>query len=247
MLLLRRQIVNIRGAFCDSTPTQLFSSRIASTRLSSTSQSTSSISSKPLKKSGYNYVLTSNFNTSKVPQSQIFQPFKTPSRTIQSSMTNKPRLVLTQPDTNRNHECIKSFHTNAPPKNSVSKEASHTIEQSSRFRNMAGIQKLSTEPTREHVENIRLSLRHMNAKNNDNQQITVEKDNESGIATVCIKSAAKNGISCKMMCDFLDVIDELYSWEEGKGVIIYGHKGFFCSGECCDQVTCNCLAQPNMY
>lgn len=95
---------------------------------------------------------------------------------------------------------------------------------------MACIQKLSIEPTREHIENIRHVLRHCNAKDNKDQQITLEKDLESGIGTICFKSAAKNAISAKMMCDFLDTIDELHNWPEGKGVIIYGHEGFFCSG-----------------
>lgn len=95
---------------------------------------------------------------------------------------------------------------------------------------MASIQKLSSEPTREHIENIRHILKRTNAKDNDDQQITLEKDLESGIGIICIRSAAKNGISAKMMCDFLDTIDELHSWPEGKGVIIYGHNGFFCSG-----------------
>lgn len=96
---------------------------------------------------------------------------------------------------------------------------------------MAGIQKLVTEPTREHIENIRHFLKRMNAKDNADQQITLHKDYDTGIATVCIRSAAKNGISGKMMCDFLDTIDELYAWNEGRGVIIYGDNGFFCSGK----------------
>lgn len=101
------------------------------------------------------------------------------------------------------------------------------------FQTMASIQKLATEPSREHIENIRKLLKHTNAKNNNDQQITLEKDDISGIGTICIRSAARNGISAKMMCDFLDTIDELYSWQEGKGVIIYGHEGFFCSGKQC--------------
>ena len=96
---------------------------------------------------------------------------------------------------------------------------------------MAGIQKLALEPTREHIENIRQLFRRMNAKDNDDQTITLQKDHDTSIATMYIKSAAKNGISGKMMCDMLDAIDELYAWEEGKGVIIRGHGGFFCSGE----------------
>lgn len=151
-------------------------------------------------------------------------------------MTNKPRISILQQNTNKSNNCIKSIHENAaaqssPQIPSSSLPQAYTLAQSESFRSMAGIQKLALEPTREHIENIRHVLKHMNAKNNDNQQITLEKNNESGIATVCIRSAAKNGISGKMMCDFLDIIDELYSWPEGKGVILFGHKGFFCSGE----------------
>lgn len=101
---------------------------------------------------------------------------------------------------------------------------------SSSLSTMSGIQKLVTEPSRELIDNIRQTLYQINAKDNSEQEITCEKDAETGIATVKIKSAAKNGISGKMMCDFLDVIDQLYAWDEGKGVIVYGHGGFFCSG-----------------
>lgn len=149
-----------------------------------------------------------------------------------ANMTNKPRVALQQ-CTNRSNACLKShLTTSVPPKaSSDSEPKSYHLAQSPNFRTMAGIQKLATEPTREHIENIRLFLRRMNAKNNDNQQITLEMDHETGIGSVCIRSAAKNGISGRMMCDLLDIIDELYSWNEGKGVIIYGHKGFFCSGK----------------
>lgn len=156
-------------------------------------------------------------------------------RTFTSNMTNKPRINVFQQDTNRSNNCIKTIHNNQTfsklSQSPSSIAPAYTIAQSTDFRNMAGIQKLALEPTREHIENIRHVLKNMNAKNNDNQQITLEKDDDSGIATVCIRSAAKNGISGKMMCDFLDIIDELYSWHEGKGVIIYGHRGFFCSGK----------------
>lgn len=148
-------------------------------------------------------------------------------------MTNKPRISVFHQDANQPNNNVKTVNNNQTVFLSQSPNPvapAHTIAQSTNFRNMAGIQKLALEPTREHIENIRHVLRNMNAKNNDNQQITLEKNDDSGIATVCIRSAAKNGISGKMMCDFLDIIDELYSWPEGKGVIIYGHKGFFCSG-----------------
>jgi len=106
-------------------------------------------------------------------------------------------------------------------------KAKHIASQHS---SMAGVQKLAVEPSREHIENIRHLLMNINAKDNNDQSITLEKDEENGIGIVCIKSAAKNGISAKMMCDFLDVIDQLYAWPEGKGVLIYGHGGFFSSG-----------------
>lgn len=148
---------------------------------------------------------------------------------LSCNMTNKPRTV-SQQNNNQLNNGIKSLHSNATAK-PIPVHPSYTLAHSPNFRNMAGIQKLATESTREHIENIRHVLSRMNAKNNDDQEITMVKDHETGIATVCIKSAAKNGISGKMMCDFLDIVDELYSWNEGKGVIIHGHKGFFCSGE----------------
>lgn len=144
------------------------------------------------------------------------------------TMTNKPRIVSYN-STNKPDVRSKISTTNGPKPRVV---GSHNIADSPNFRTMAGIQKLVTEPTREHIENIRHVLQHMNAKNNAEQEITLEKDDLTGIATVCIRSAARNGISGKMMCDLLDIIDELYAWNQGKGVIIYGHQGFFCSGKC---------------
>uniref|UniRef100_A0A6G1S5M1 Branched-chain-amino-acid aminotransferase n=1 Tax=Aceria tosichella TaxID=561515 RepID=A0A6G1S5M1_9ACAR len=97
---------------------------------------------------------------------------------------------------------------------------------------IANVQKsvAPVEPSREHIENIRQILKYRYAKVNDEQEVTLEKDHASGIGIIRIKSAAKNGISPRMMCDLLDTIDELYSWPQGKGVLIYGHNGFFCSG-----------------
>lgn len=149
-------------------------------------------------------------------------------------MTNKPRLSIHQ-------SANKSLMNESPhiprngihsqPDNTYNVAPAHTLAQAPNFRNMAGIQKLAIEPTREHIENIRQMLMRVNAKDNTDQQIALNKDHKTGIATLCIKSAAKNGISAKMMCDFLDAIDDLYNWPEGKGVIIYGHGGFFCSGK----------------
>lgn len=153
------------------------------------------------------------------------------------TMTNKKNTNSTlqnnfEPTTN---DCLikKSFHTTNANGSLDPKQNDHvkTPATPSCFRTMASVQKLVTEPTREHIENIRHLLKGINAKNNNEQEITMVKDHDTGIASVCIRSAAKNGISCKMMSDFLDIIDDLYAWNEGKGVIIYGHNGFFCSGK----------------
>lgn len=145
-------------------------------------------------------------------------------------MTNKTNKLFQQQPSNQNEVYIKKpFHTSTKT-NQNAESNNTTIHQPTNFRSMASIQKLVTEPTREHIENIRHLLKRINAKDNNDQSITMVKDHETGIASVCIRSAAKNGISCKMMSDLLDIVDELYSWNEGKGVILYGHGGFFCSG-----------------
>lgn len=160
-------------------------------------------------------------------QSTIFIP----TRSIYTTMTNKPRNALLQQTTNVSKTCIKTLSTTIEVETKTSPESHpRTSANVSCLRTMASIQKLVVEPTREHIENIRHVLRNMQAKDNDEQEMTMSKDLESGIATICIRSAAKNGISGKMMCDFLDIVEELHNWEEGKGVILYGHRGFFCSG-----------------
>ena len=147
-------------------------------------------------------------------------------RPIKSIMTNGTSQI-TLKQTNYVKQSLH-LHTNGK---SPSASKSHALIHNPQYQTMASIQKLATEPTREHVENIRQCLRQTKAKDINNQSITLKKDLESGIGMVCLKSAAKNGISAKMMCDLLDTIDELYSWPEGKGVIIYGYNGFFCSGK----------------
>lgn len=160
-----------------------------------------------------------------------------------TKMTNKPMVVLREHNTNQSDACTtkpKPHTTAITGSNGNNYEArakalevprQYTLAEAANFRTMAGIQRLVLEPTREHIENIRHDLRNIRAKNNDDQQITLVKDSASGIATVCIRSAAKNGISGKMMCDFLDIVDELHRWNEGKGVMIHGHGSFFCSGK----------------
>lgn len=158
------------------------------------------------------------------------------------TMTNKVSKVLSQTnfiETNHLKKINNSQNGHPPTTTQLPNNArQHQHQQqtnnflcnSPNFSTMAAVQKLALEPTREHIENIRHLLKKINAKDNNDQSITTVKDNESGIASVCIRSAAKNGISCKMMSDLLDIVDDLYSWQEGKGVILYGHNGFFCSG-----------------
>jgi hypothetical protein len=159
-----------------------------------------------------------------------------------SSMTNKPRCMSSSTKS-CNVTGVDHLRANAQgqPCNNYSTYKNLTddpipqtqpfsLTNNVNFKTMANVQKLAIEPTREHIENIRQILKHRNAKDNADQEITLEKDHDSGIGVIRIKSAAKNGISAKMMCDFLDIIDELYSWPQGKGVLIYGHNGFFCSG-----------------
>ena len=156
---------------------------------------------------------------------------------VDQGMTNKPGYIMPISTLNQSNKTNhRHLFSNGQIKtnNVTPAQTSSTpfpLSKNPNFQTMASIQKLAIEPTREHIENIRQLMRNTNAKDNDDQQVTLEKDEESGIGYMCIKSAAKNGISAKMMCDFLDIIDELYAWPDGKGVLIYGHNGFFCSGE----------------
>ena len=62
--------------------------------------------------------------------------------------------------------------------------------------------------------------------------ITLSKDNETGIAKLTLSNPKIHGaISGKMMCDLNDAILELEGWNEGKGVIVYSDDPkFFSSG-----------------
>uniref|UniRef100_A0A6G1SQF7 Ethylmalonyl-CoA decarboxylase n=1 Tax=Aceria tosichella TaxID=561515 RepID=A0A6G1SQF7_9ACAR len=153
------------------------------------------------------------------------------SSTRDCSMTNDGGLkTSSQSQPSTNYATTKhnlSTTTNRPNSSQIQP---YNLTDNVNFKTMASVQKLAIEPTREHIENIRQIIKYRNAKDNDDQEVTLDKDHESGIGVIRIKSAAKNGISAKMMCDLLDIIDELYSWPQGKGVLIYGHNGFFCSG-----------------
>ncbi|KAG9510602.1 Ethylmalonyl-CoA decarboxylase [Fragariocoptes setiger] len=95
---------------------------------------------------------------------------------------------------------------------------------------MDNFNSLATSPTREHIDNIRDQVRHLDAKDPEIQHVILTKDSETGIATICLKSGAKNALSGRMICQLTDVIDELAVWSDGKGVLLYGADGFFCSG-----------------
>jgi ethylmalonyl-CoA/methylmalonyl-CoA decarboxylase len=61
--------------------------------------------------------------------------------------------------------------------------------------------------------------------------IDLTKDDKTGIATVLLNNLEiKNAFSGKMMVDFADAVSELENWQEGRGVIVRGAGGTFCSG-----------------
>ncbi|KAL0269658.1 UNVERIFIED_CONTAM: hypothetical protein PYX00_007312 [Menopon gallinae] len=54
---------------------------------------------------------------------------------------------------------------------------------------------------------------------------------DDGFAIVTLNhSEKKNAMSGKMMVDLYDVVEELEKWKEGKGLILKGADGNFCSG-----------------
>ncbi|CAH1782242.1 unnamed protein product, partial [Owenia fusiformis] len=56
-------------------------------------------------------------------------------------------------------------------------------------------------------------------------------DGVSKIATIMLNYPEKmNALSGKMMVDLHDIVSELEGWTEGKGVLMYGSNGSFCSG-----------------
>ncbi|CAH1772274.1 unnamed protein product, partial [Owenia fusiformis] len=56
-------------------------------------------------------------------------------------------------------------------------------------------------------------------------------DDRSKIATIVLNQPEKkNALSGKMMVDLQEIVSKLEGWNEGKGVLMYGSKGSFCSG-----------------
>ncbi|XP_055886496.1 ethylmalonyl-CoA decarboxylase-like isoform X1 [Biomphalaria glabrata] len=61
--------------------------------------------------------------------------------------------------------------------------------------------------------------------------IDLTKDNETGIAVMVINNPDKrNSLSGKMMVEMSEKVDQLEQWAQGKGLILMGKDGSFCSG-----------------
>lgn len=61
--------------------------------------------------------------------------------------------------------------------------------------------------------------------------ITAEKDEASGLVMMCINNPQKrNAFSGKMMVELHNAVAEIEKWKAGKGLILYGADGHFCSG-----------------
>ncbi|XP_060072268.1 ethylmalonyl-CoA decarboxylase-like [Ylistrum balloti] len=61
--------------------------------------------------------------------------------------------------------------------------------------------------------------------------VDLTKDVADGIAIVTLNNPdKKNALSGKMMLDFRNVVEELETWDDGKGVILTGSQRTFCSG-----------------
>ncbi|XP_041358365.1 ethylmalonyl-CoA decarboxylase-like [Gigantopelta aegis] len=61
--------------------------------------------------------------------------------------------------------------------------------------------------------------------------VDLEKDDQSGIAIITLNNTKKrNALTGKMMVELSDRIRELEEWDNGKGLILRGAGGTFCSG-----------------
>lgn len=103
------------------------------------------------------------------------------------------------------------------------------------------------EANRLYVDTLRAQLEKLDCKTPDNQEILLDWDGIEldGIATVTIKSGAKNALSGKMISQLTNIIDQLYERQaELRGVLIRGDGGSFCSGS--DLVTVRATAGREM-
>nr|XP_045600339.1 ethylmalonyl-CoA decarboxylase-like [Procambarus clarkii]XP_045600340.1 ethylmalonyl-CoA decarboxylase-like [Procambarus clarkii] len=74
-------------------------------------------------------------------------------------------------------------------------------------------------------------------------QVSLVKDNGSGIATITLAhEQKKNALSGKMMVQLADIVEELDSWSLGKGVILQAQGDTFCSGG--DLTTVRAISNP---
>ncbi|XP_049834069.1 ethylmalonyl-CoA decarboxylase-like [Schistocerca gregaria] len=66
---------------------------------------------------------------------------------------------------------------------------------------------------------------------NGGGNITMEKDETTGLVMICINNPQKrNAFSGKMMVELHNAVTEIEKWKTGKGLILYGAEGHFCSG-----------------
>ncbi|KAH9495166.1 enoyl CoA hydratase domain-containing protein 1 [Bulinus truncatus] len=70
-----------------------------------------------------------------------------------------------------------------------------------------------------------------NLENFPGGSVDLITDSESGIAVMIINNPEKrNSLSGKMMVEMSDHIIQLEKWSQGKGLILVGKDGYFCSG-----------------
>lgn len=74
-------------------------------------------------------------------------------------------------------------------------------------------------------------------------QVSLHKDDVTGIATVTLQhQQRKNALSGSMMVQLADIVEDLSSWETGKGVILQAEGDSFCSGG--DLTTVKAISNP---
>lgn len=73
--------------------------------------------------------------------------------------------------------------------------------------------------------------------------VSLQKDDETGIATVTLKhQEKKNALSGSMMVQLADIAEDLSSWMAGKGLIFQAEGDLFCSGG--DLSTVKAISNP---
>lgn len=73
--------------------------------------------------------------------------------------------------------------------------------------------------------------------------VSLQKDDETGIATVTLKhQEKKNALSGSMMVQLADIAEDLSSWMAGKGLIFQAEGDLFCSGG--DLTTVKAISNP---